>query len=891
MNDPVELADGTNPNNASSYNSLNKGLVAYYPFNGNTQDASGNGRHAVNSNATLALGVQGQANTSYRFNGNNSYMTAAGIPVPTNNAFTWSVWLNPESDKPYQAIFERAQALGNNALSPYLFLHPDRSVQFISYPPDNWGISSPAGIYQTNRWVQVVLTSATNGLRQLYVDGIFVNEKTTSEYGHPLELLIFGADRLLRPAQVEDLFYQGRMDEVRIYNRALTPTEVGQLYSAETPNHAPVASGSATLAAVPQGVLSYVLQGEQVGNLFWNNFSDVADQGRTNGLFVTKLDNSYALNVSPEEHGNEHAFAALKSDGSVVAWGDPASGGDISTVSNQLAGGVMEIYCSKKAFAALKTNGAVVTWGSSAHGGDSSAVASLLADGVREIYSSSGAFAALKGDGSVVTWGDPSKGGNSSSAVELLGSGVNRIVTTGNTFAAIKNDTTAVVWYGSFLGVNTFIPPVSNLFPGQEGGYAVLRQNSLLSFNGDFMDVAMMCLEKPGPDKINFVTNGVISVFSSGRVFAALKSDGSLVTWGGDVNQGGFLDSRVASQLRVVKLFRVGSGGFAALQNDGSVFAWGEGNRMFSNPFNAQAVASGVLKIIATSSSSAALKDDGALVVWGDSYSGGDSSAVASSLLNGVVDASATVEAFAARKADGSVVTWGAYGWGGDSSAVASRLSNGVVDIFSTYGAFAALKSDGSVVTWGSSANGGDSTSVASQLSNNVVTLASPFLKSRLVPGNALAGALVVGNAATTNQGLWQYSTNGFHWSNIPSDASDSSALPLNTVTQVRFAPATSFSGTPGGLTVRLLESGGAPIVVGQIVNAEGNGGSSQISAQTVILNTYVTPAPDTQAPLITLIGADPLEIYKGSTFTDPGATVTDNVDATRTITGSGTLL
>ena len=36
---------------------------------------------------------------------------------------------------------------------------------------------------------------------------------------------------------------------------------------------------------------------------------------------------------------------------------------------------------------------------------------------------------------------------------------------------------------------------------------------------------------------------------------------------------------------------------------------------------------------------------------------------------------------------------------------------------------------------------------------------------------------------------------------------------------------------------------------------------------------------PDTQAPVITLIGADPMEIFKGASFTDPGATVTDNVD------------
>jgi len=45
------------------------------------------------------------------------------------------------------------------------------------------------------------------------------------------------------------------------------------------PNSAPVASGSAMLAAVPKGVQSYVLQGERVGNLFLKNFSDANDAG------------------------------------------------------------------------------------------------------------------------------------------------------------------------------------------------------------------------------------------------------------------------------------------------------------------------------------------------------------------------------------------------------------------------------------------------------------------------------------------------------------------------------------------------------------------------------------------------------------------------------------
>ena len=72
------------------------------------------------------------------------------------------------------------------------------------------------------------------------------------------------------------------------------------------------------------------------------------------------------------------------------------------------------------AFAALKDDGSVVTWGSAAHGGDSSSVSSLLSGGVSVIYSSWGAFAALKTDGSVVTWGDAEHGRDYSSLTSTL---------------------------------------------------------------------------------------------------------------------------------------------------------------------------------------------------------------------------------------------------------------------------------------------------------------------------------------------------------------------------------------------------------------------------------------------------------------------------------------
>jgi len=84
-------------------------------------------------------------------------------------------------------------------------------------------------------------------------------------------------------------------------------------------------------------------------------------------------------------------------------------------VSEELSGGVTEIFSTEYAFAALKTDGSVVTWGHSERAGDSSSVSAQLSGGVTEIFSTEYAFAALKTDGSVVTWGHSEYGGDSSS--------------------------------------------------------------------------------------------------------------------------------------------------------------------------------------------------------------------------------------------------------------------------------------------------------------------------------------------------------------------------------------------------------------------------------------------------------------------------------------------
>ena len=55
---------------------LSDGLVAYYPFNGNADDESGNGNNGKVNGATLTTDRNGNANSAYDFDGNDDFISA-----------------------------------------------------------------------------------------------------------------------------------------------------------------------------------------------------------------------------------------------------------------------------------------------------------------------------------------------------------------------------------------------------------------------------------------------------------------------------------------------------------------------------------------------------------------------------------------------------------------------------------------------------------------------------------------------------------------------------------------------------------------------------------------------------------------------------------------------
>jgi hypothetical protein len=223
----------------------------------------------------------------------------------------------------------------------------------------------------------------------------------------------------------------------------------------------------------------------------------------------------------------------------------------------------------------------------------------------------------------------------------------------------------------------------------------------------------------------------VTQVFSTYTAFAALRSDGSVVTWG---NAWGGGDSRgvpgaLDGRIDVTQVFSTDAA-FAALRSDGSVASWGGLPIHVWGGVGTEAVdvaldgTIDVTQVFSTDYAFAALRSDGSVVTWGVPGQGGDSGAVAAAL-DGTIHVTqvfSTDAAFAALRSDGSVVTWGDSRYGGDSGAVAATL-DGTIDgtqVFSTGRAFAALRSDGSVVTWGDASTGGDSGAVAAALDGTI---------------------------------------------------------------------------------------------------------------------------------------------------------------------------
>lgn len=210
---------------------LSDGLEAWYPFSGNANDSSGNGNHGTVNGAVLTADRFGKQNNSYSLPSLNDYISVINkIPFILNNSISISVWFMKEKEFSYSSLYiigngtyynsgfnisldqnDNASGIDKYRLAVNISNGPSTYIDILKTELQKW--SHIVGLYDGSKI-------------KLYFNGEL---KATSAFSGRinspnLNLIFADWDNPSTPNSTDR-----KIDDIRIYNRALTQSEITYL--------------------------------------------------------------------------------------------------------------------------------------------------------------------------------------------------------------------------------------------------------------------------------------------------------------------------------------------------------------------------------------------------------------------------------------------------------------------------------------------------------------------------------------------------------------------------------------------------------------------------------------------------------------------------------------
>lgn len=222
---------------------LKDGLVAWYKFTGGSlKDSSGKNNDIIFNNATATTDRFGKANNAFLFNGNGSYMKVNNSSslnpnkislmaiVKFNDFYRGSCHANQIFKKGFRDQVDGIYGLRAVTAGQDCAAVTDTSKEvMVGYYGNNQfaqiGASDNSGFVKINKWINVIFTY-DGGQAKLYVDGQLKETRTgTVPFTPNTDGLFIGrAENPQFP-----FWFNGIIDEIRIYNKALREADIKQL--------------------------------------------------------------------------------------------------------------------------------------------------------------------------------------------------------------------------------------------------------------------------------------------------------------------------------------------------------------------------------------------------------------------------------------------------------------------------------------------------------------------------------------------------------------------------------------------------------------------------------------------------------------------------------------
>jgi hypothetical protein len=207
---------------------LQQGLVGFWPFCGNANDESGNGNDGTVNGATLTEDRFGNAEAAYDFDGEFDYISISASPsLSITGNISVSLWFKRDSMELSGLLLDRDIC----GVASDWSLGYENGNCWIRVADPSMDYLLISNIDQLDIWNNLIFTKDGNQFK-VFLNGVLSTEMTINS--NPFvndNQSIFVGEQVCQPNSINSPNFDGKIDDIGIWNRALTLEEVQELYT------------------------------------------------------------------------------------------------------------------------------------------------------------------------------------------------------------------------------------------------------------------------------------------------------------------------------------------------------------------------------------------------------------------------------------------------------------------------------------------------------------------------------------------------------------------------------------------------------------------------------------------------------------------------------------